>query len=120
MYQTEHDQQEFLHHPKTAVAAKVVALVTGIAKEIGVSLRMAKNVADADKFRTNGKEYCHINFSLNQFLRVVMILCWGVFGCGNDLMASSHLIAPFRIKAFVAPKQALLSPSSPLLLPSEL
>uniref|UniRef100_M0ZXG4 Uncharacterized protein n=1 Tax=Solanum tuberosum TaxID=4113 RepID=M0ZXG4_SOLTU len=63
---------------------------------------MAKNVADADKFRTNGKEYCHINTSLNQFLRGVMILCWGVFGCGNDLMVSSHLIAPFRIKAFVA------------------
>lgn len=56
--------------PKTAVAAKVVAFVTGTAKEIGVSFRVAKKVADAERFSINGKEYCQVSKRLNQFLRV--------------------------------------------------
>lgn len=58
--------------PTKAVAAKVVALVTGTAKEIGVSLKLAKKVAEADKFSKNGTEYCQVSKRLSQLLRVVV------------------------------------------------
>lgn len=45
---------------ETAVAAKVVAFVTGTAKEIGLSLNIAKKVAEADKFIKKGTEYCQV------------------------------------------------------------
>ncbi|EYU32316.1 hypothetical protein MIMGU_mgv1a016904mg [Erythranthe guttata] len=54
--------------PKTAVAANVVAFVTGTAKEMGVSIKMPKKVADADRFIRKGKVYCQINTSFNHFL----------------------------------------------------
>ncbi|CAL1359617.1 unnamed protein product [Linum trigynum] len=41
-----------------AVAAKVVALVTGTASEIGASLKRAKKVADAERLIKKGIEYC--------------------------------------------------------------
>ena len=52
----------------TAVAANVVALVTGTASDMGVSLKMAKKVAEADKFIKKGMEYCHVRRRLSQFL----------------------------------------------------
>ncbi|KAG6428663.1 hypothetical protein SASPL_112916 [Salvia splendens] len=84
--------------PKTAVAAKVVALVTGTATEIGESLNIAKKVAEADRFTTNGRVYCQIKRSLSHL--------WsrGVFVWGADLSAWSHKIAPLRMRALVAPQ----------------
>lgn len=90
--------------PKTAVAANVVALVTGTAKEMGVSLRIAKKVAEAVRFTINGKEYCQVSKRLSQFLSVLMTGFWGVFGWGVDLIFLSQMMAPLRIRALVAPQ----------------
>lgn len=54
--------------PNTAVAAKVVALVTGTATEIGESLKIAKKVAEAERFIKNGRVYCQMKRSLSHFL----------------------------------------------------
>ncbi|TVU36589.1 hypothetical protein EJB05_18527, partial [Eragrostis curvula] len=44
----------------TAVAAKVTALVTGTATEMGAAPRSAKKDADAHRLAANGAEYCHV------------------------------------------------------------
>ncbi|KAL0410630.1 UNVERIFIED_CONTAM: hypothetical protein Slati_3652700 [Sesamum latifolium] len=80
----------------TAVAAKVVALVTGTAKDMGVSLKMAKKVAEAERLIRKGTVYCQIKRRLNHFL--------SVFVRGVDLRAWSHMTAPLRMRAFVAPQ----------------
>lgn len=91
--------------PKTAVAANVVALVTGTAKEIGVSLRIAKKVADAERFTMKGTEYCQVSKRLNQFSMVLRTwLCWDLFVWAIDLIFSSQISAPFRMRALVAPQ----------------
>lgn len=46
--------------PITAVAANVVALVTGTAREMGVWPRIAKKEAEAERLRKSGTEYCHV------------------------------------------------------------
>ncbi|KAK4396991.1 hypothetical protein Sango_1535700 [Sesamum angolense] len=84
--------------PNTAVAAKVVALVTGTAKEMGVSLKMAKKIAEAERLIRKGTVYCQIKRRLSHFLSV------GVFVRGVDLRAWSHMTAPLRMRAFVAPQ----------------
>ncbi|KAJ1437978.1 hypothetical protein SESBI_03408 [Sesbania bispinosa] len=92
--------------PKRAVAAKVVALVTGTARERGASERMAKKVAEAERLMRKGTEYCQIQRSLNQLRREkrnfwLRVEC----GCGfgEDFRASSQRSAPRRMIAFVAP-----------------
>ena len=113
-------------NPKTAVAANVVALVTGTAREIGVWLRMAKKVAEAERFTEKGIVYCQIDRSFSQLFRDVMSLFWwGVFGCGgemDDLRAWSHRMAPRRIRALVAPQTsptAIIFSMSPTILSFE-
>ena len=56
----------------TAVAANVVALVTGTASEIGVWLRMTKKVAEAERLTKKGTEYCQMKRSLIQSLKTTM------------------------------------------------
>lgn len=93
-------------NPKTAVAANVVALVTGTAREMGVWLRMAKKVAEAERFIKKGTEYCQIERRVSQFLSEAMSLLWGG-ACGGlevDLRASSQSSAPRRMMALVAPQ----------------
>lgn len=92
--------------PNTAVAAKVVALVTGTVSEIGVSLRMEKKVADAERFIKNGTVYCQIERSFDQFRNDIRSRANALMagsGCGADLRAWSQRIAPRRIIALVAP-----------------
>jgi len=92
--------------PKMAVAAKVVALVTGTASESGASERMAKKVAEAERLMRKGMEYCQMERSLNQFPREMRIF-WPMDDCGcgfaEDLRASSQRSAPRRMIALVAP-----------------
>lgn len=92
---------------KTAVEAKVVALVTGTARERGASERMEKKVAEAERLTRKGMEYCQIERSLIQLRREDKIF-WERFvdcgfGCEEDLRASSQRRAPRRMIAFVAP-----------------
>lgn len=91
----------------TAVAANVVALVTGTARDKGVSLKMAKKVAEADKFIKKGTEYCHVRRRSNQFFTVARNRWWseeGLFGCiEEDLNFWSQTSAPRRIIALVEP-----------------
>lgn len=92
---------------KRAVEAKVVALVTGTARERGASERMEKKVAEAERLMRKGMEYCQIERSLSQLLRESEIF-WERFveggcGCFEDLRASSQRSAPRRMTAFVAP-----------------
>ena len=61
--------------PNTAVAAKVMALVTGTVREMGVWLRITKKVAEAERFMKKGMEYCQIERRVNQFLREESNLC---------------------------------------------
>lgn len=94
-------------NPNTAVAANVVALVTGTASEIGVWLSMAKKVAEAERFTKKGIVYCQIERSLSQFLTEVTSLWRAALGCAwaeGDLRAWSHRRAPRRIRALVAPQ----------------
>lgn len=94
--------------PKMAVAANVVALVTGTANEIGASLMRAKKVAEADRFIKNGSEYCQNKKSLTQLSNETKIFRrrLGGFDCGaeDDLIVWSQRSAPRRIRAFVAPQ----------------
>ncbi|KVH93882.1 hypothetical protein Ccrd_004055 [Cynara cardunculus var. scolymus] len=65
--------------PNTAVAANVVALVTGTAREIGVSLRIEKKAAEADRLTRKGTEYCQTKRRLNQSMRVLTTgLLWNL------------------------------------------
>lgn len=94
-------------NPNTAVAANVVALVTGTASEIGVWLSMAKKVAEAERFTKKGIVYCQIERSLSQLLTEVTSLWRAALGCAwaeEDLRAWSHRRAPRRIRALVAPQ----------------
>lgn len=95
--------------PKRAVAAKVVALVTGTARERGASERMAKKVAEAERLMRKGMEYCQMERSFSQLRREKRIF-WhrDEFDCGcgvfaEVLRASSQRSAPRRMIAFVAP-----------------
>ncbi|QHO57102.1 uncharacterized protein DS421_3g79410 [Arachis hypogaea] len=92
--------------PKTAVAAKVVALVTGTARESGACERMAKKVREAERLTRKGMEYCQIHRSLNQLRRDNSAL-WYSLALGSaldvDFTAWSHRTAPRRMIAFVAP-----------------
>ncbi|CAN6564377.1 unnamed protein product [Malus baccata var. baccata] len=96
--------------PNTAVAANVVALVTGTASEIGVWLSMAKKVAEAERLTKKGTVYCQIARSLSQLVREARSLWW--IGPGwarawaeeEDLRAWSQRRAPRRIRALVAPQ----------------
>jgi hypothetical protein len=54
-------------NPKTAVAANVVALVMGT-----VWLRMAKKVAEAERFIKKGIECCQIERRVSQLLNEAM------------------------------------------------
>ena len=91
--------------PNTAVAANVVALVTGTVREMGVWLRIAKKVTEAERFMKKGTVYCQIERRVSQFLREASIL-WRWDCCGGvevDLRAWSHKSAPRRMMALVAP-----------------
>ena len=104
--------------PNTAVAAKVMALVTGTVREMGVWLRITKKVAEAERFMKKGMEYCQIERRVNQFLREESNLCWGD-GVGVDLRAWSHKRAPRRMMALVAPHTrptATIFSTSPIIL----
>lgn len=92
---------------ETAVAANVVALVTGTAREMGLLLKIAKKVAEADRFSKKGMEYCQINSRLSQFLneassRWCIVEAWG-WWVTEDLSLLSQIRAPRRMIAFVAP-----------------
>lgn len=108
----------------TAVAANVVALVTGTASDIGVSLKMAKKVADADKFIKKGTEYCHVRRRLSQFLQAASSRWWsgeGLFGGEEeeeDLSFWPQMSAPRRIMALVEPHTkptAIIFSTSPII-----
>lgn len=94
--------------PNKAVAANVVALVTGTASDIGESLSRAKKVADAERFRKKGTEYCQKNITLSKFWTEERSLWWsfGGFGEEEDNFRDrwSHRSAPRRNKALVAPQ----------------
>ncbi|GLT98541.1 hypothetical protein SLE2022_160410 [Rubroshorea leprosula] len=94
--------------PKTAVAANVVAFVTGTASEIGASLNTAKKVADAVRLMMKGIEYCQKKRRVSQLERGLRIFCWsfrgGLGGGGADLRDWSQRSAPRRIAALVAPQ----------------
>ncbi|CAL1414348.1 unnamed protein product [Linum trigynum] len=92
----------------TAVAANVVALVTGTASEIGASLRRAKKVAEAERLIKKGMEYCQNSRRLIALLSEEMSFRWSAVDFGaaagdpGDLLSYSR--APRRIKALVAPQ----------------
>lgn len=94
--------------PNTAVAANVVALVTGTASEIGAWLKIAKKVADAERLMKKGSEYCQKKsrvIQLDKEFRSFWWILWGgFFGVGVDLRDSSQRSAPRRIAALVAPQ----------------
>lgn len=89
--------------PKTAVAAKVVALVTGTASDIGASLRMAKKVAEAVRLTKKGTVYCQIERSLSHRRKEERSLFEERVALEEDLRAWSQRRAPRRISALVAP-----------------
>lgn len=93
--------------PKTAVAANVVALVTGTVREIGVWLRMAKKLAEAEILMRNGTVYCQINSRFTQFL-IEATSFWrrldGGLEDATDRSWRSQRTAPRRISALVAPQ----------------
>lgn len=86
--------------PNTAVAAKVVALVTGTASDIGALLRMAKKVAEAVRLSKKGRVYCQIERSLSHRRREERNLV----ELEEELRAWSQRRAPRRIRALVAPQ----------------
>lgn len=93
--------------PKTAVAANVVAFVTGTVREMGVWLRIAKKVAEAEMFMRNGTVYCQINSRFTHFL-IQATSFWRRFDGADegatDCSWRSHSTAPRRISALVAPQ----------------
>ena len=66
--------------PDTAVAANVVALVTGTARDIGVSLKMAKKIAEAERLSKKGREYCQNKRRLSQLLTEERSFWWNFGG----------------------------------------
>ena len=94
--------------PNTAVAANVVALVTGTASEIGAWLKIAKKVADAERLMKKGSEYCQKKSRVSQLDKEFRIFWWsllgGLPGVGVDLRDCSQRSAPRRIAALVAPQ----------------
>ncbi|CAJ2676243.1 unnamed protein product [Trifolium pratense] len=56
-----------------AVEAKVVALVTGTARERGASERMEKKVAEAERLMMKGIEYCQMERSMSHLRTQKMI-----------------------------------------------
>lgn len=112
--------------PNAAVAAKVVALVTGTAREMGALLRREKNVAEAERLIRKGTEYCQKRRRLIQSRRAIMILrrIWRGGGGGDSVVDDfllSQARAPRRIRALVAPQTSptatIFSMSSFILVP---
>lgn len=81
---------------ETAVAAKVTALVTGTATEMGAAPRSAKKAADAHRLAANGAEYCHVR-------RRAAHRRMTLREEGDARARRSQTSAPRRISAFVAP-----------------
>lgn len=95
--------------PNTAVAANVVALVTGTARDMGVSLKMAKKMAEAERLSKKGREYCQNKRRLSQLLSEERSFWWNFGGDEREDEEEdfsdwwSQRSAPRRIKALVAP-----------------
>lgn len=98
--------------PNTAVAANVVALVTGTARDMGVSLKMAKKIAEAERLSKKGREYCQNMRRLSQLLSEERSFWWNFGGDEREDEEEeeedfrdwcSQRSAPRRIKALVAP-----------------
>jgi len=100
--------------PNTAVAANVVALVTGTARDMGVSLKMAKKIAEAERLSKKGREYCQNMRRLSQLLSEERSFWWNFGGDEREDEEDeeeeedfrdwwSQRSAPRRIKALVAP-----------------
>ena len=79
----------------TAVAAKVTALVTGTATEMGAAPRSAKKAADAHRLAANGAEYCHVRRRAAHRRRTLLD--------GEARARRSQTSAPRRMSALVAP-----------------
>lgn len=84
----------------TAVAAKVVAFVTGTATEIGAAPRRLKKAADAARLTANGAEYCHVRRS-SAHRRSTPVTEEEV--AGRERRRWSQTSAPRRIRALVVP-----------------
>uniref|UniRef100_A0A0E0KZD0 Uncharacterized protein n=1 Tax=Oryza punctata TaxID=4537 RepID=A0A0E0KZD0_ORYPU len=85
----------------TAVAAKVVALVTGTAMEIGAAPRRLKKAADAERLTANGTEYCHVRRSSTH--RRNTPVTEEEVEVERERRRWSQTSAPRRIRALVAP-----------------
>ena len=102
--------------PATAVTAKVVALVTGTASVIGLSLSLMTNRTDMERLRRNGSEYCHTHSSRIQSPRKLPTTPPGplCFPCSTAArVASSAISVPHFMSAFVIPHTVPIASSHP-------
>jgi len=98
--------------PATAVTAKVVALVTGTARVIGLSPSLITNRTDMERFKRKGREYSHTQSSCIHSCKMLQTKVGRVFlellalcldpACAFCFFASA-IRAPRFINAFVAP-----------------